>query len=80
MVCTLLSTRCPVSAADSATFMVSASRISPIRMTSGLSRTTWRSAWLKSRVSLPTSRWVTMAARSSCTNSMGSSRVTMCRG
>ena len=52
------STRWPVSAADSAVWTVSSSRISPIRITSGSWRSTRRSARLKEAVSMPTSRWL----------------------
>ena len=38
LVCSVASTRCPVSAAVSANEMVSRSRISPTRITSGSSR------------------------------------------
>src|SRR2546425_9469668 len=43
-VCSVPKTRCPVSAAVSASEMVSRSRISPIRITSGSSRSALRSA------------------------------------
>ena len=57
---------------------VSSSRISPIRITSGSWRRTRRSARLKEAVSMPTSRWLITERLSSCTNSIGSSIVTMC--
>ena len=44
MVCSVEKTRLPISAAVSAAETVSKSRISPMRMTSGSWRTTWRSA------------------------------------
>ena len=71
-------TRWPVSAALSAVWTVSSSRISPTRMTSGSWRRTRRSARLKDAVSWPTSRWLTIELRSGCRNSIGSSIVTMC--
>ena len=55
-VCSVPKTRCPVSAAVSAAEIVSVSRISPIRITSGAWRRTRRSASVKERVSSPTSR------------------------
>src|SRR6266478_2207263 len=70
-------TRCPVSAAFSAVSSVSMSRISPIRITSGACRSTWRNAALKERVSFPTSRWEMLARLSRCRNSIGSSIVMM---
>ena len=75
---TVESTRWPVSAADSAVWTVSSSRISPIRITSGSWRSTRRSARLKDTVSIPTSRWLIAESLSLCTNSIGSSIVTMC--
>src|SRR5215203_3363836 len=77
-VCSVESTRWPVSAADSAVWTVSSSRISPTRMTSGSWRSTRRSARLNDAVSCPTSRWLTIELRSGCRNSIGSSIVTMC--
>src|SRR6266480_441818 len=68
-------TRCPVSAALSAVSSVSMSRISPIRMTSGAWRSTWRSAALNDSVSFPTSRCEMFARLSRCRNSIGSSMV-----
>src|SRR5882762_4196022 len=70
-------TRCPVSAAFSAVSSVSMSRISPIRITSGACRSTWRNAALKERVSFPTSRCEMLARLSRCRNSIGSSIVMM---
>ena len=77
-VCSVESTRWPVSAALSAVWTVSSSRISPTRMTSGSWRRTRRSARLNDAVSWPTSRWLTIELRSGCRNSIGSSIVTMC--
>ena len=77
-VCSVESTRWPVSAALSAVWTVSSSRISPTRITSGSWRSTRRSARLKEAVSWPTSRWLTIELRSRCRNSIGSSIVTMC--
>ena len=76
-VCSVAKTRWPVSAAVSATEMVSRSRSSPIRMTSGSCRSTCLSAFAKLCVSLPTSRWLTSAFLCWCMNSIGSSTVTM---
>src|SRR5574341_2607205 len=70
-------TRWPVSAALSAVSSVSISRISPIRITSGSWRSTWRNAELNDRVSLPTSRCEMLASWSRCRNSIGSSIVMM---
>ena len=56
LVCSVTNTKWPVSAAVSASLMVSRSRISPTRMTSGSSRRAERSASLKPRVSRWTSR------------------------
>ena len=64
IVWTLESTRWPVSAADSAERTVSSSRISPIRITSGSWRRTRRMARWNEPVSLPTSRWLMIDARS----------------
>ncbi len=57
-VCRVDITMCPVSVASSAAITVSASRISPIRITSGLWRRAWRRPSRKSRQSVPTSRWL----------------------
>ncbi len=72
------STRWPVSAAERAVWTVSSSRISPTRITSGSWRSTRRSARLNEAVSIPTSRWLMAEPLSACTNSIGSSIVTMC--
>jgi|GEM_PF-6069555 len=80
-VCIVASTRCPVSAACSTMAAVSASRISPTTITFGLCRTTWRklSANDGFMPSLrPISRWLTRERMSWCTNSIGSSSVTIC--
>src|SRR6266487_107499 len=53
------------------------SRISPIRITSGACRSTWRSAALNDRVSVPTSRCEMLERLSRCKNSIGSSIVMM---
>ena len=70
-------TRWPVSAAVSAVPIVSMSRISPTRITSG----SWRSAALrpiaKDCASVPISRWLTMHFLCECRNSIGSSMVRM---
>ena len=79
-VCSVESTRWPVSAAWIAARTVSVSRISPIRITSGSWRSAARSAARKSSVSLPTSRWLIEAISSRCRTSIGSSIVTMCTG
>ena len=70
-------TRWPVSAAVSAVSMVSRSRISPTRMTSGSWRSALFSACPKLMVSTPTSRWFTIDRLSRMRNSMGSSMVMM---
>ena len=71
-------TKWPVSAAASAAFTVSWSRISPMRMTSGSWRMAARIAVTKSSVSTRTSRWLTIASLSKCSTSIGSSIVTTC--
>ena len=77
-VCSVANTRWPVSAAVSAVEMVSRSRISPTRITSG----SWRSAALSASpklwASAPSSRWLTMQLLCRCRNSIGSSIVRMC--
>ncbi len=62
----------------SATSIVSVSRISPIRTTSGSSRSAARNALPKPGESVWTSRWLTMEFLCRCTNSIGSSIVRMC--
>jgi len=68
----------PVSAKARACSMVSRSRISPIKITSGAWRRVFLSAAWKFLVSTPISRWFTMLFLCLCTNSMGSSMVMMC--
>ena len=58
--------------------IVSKSRISPTRITSGSSRSAARSAALKDIVSIPTSRWLIMDALWKCSYSIGSSIVIIC--
>src|SRR5215831_12302676 len=77
-VCRVAKTRWPVSAAVSAVEIVSRSRISPRRITSGSWRSAARSALAKSVASTPISRWLTMQRLWRCTNSIGSSIVRMC--
>ena len=76
LVCSVASTRWPVSAAVSAIEAVSRSRISPTTMTSGSSRSAARSAVEKSRVCAPTSRCEISARFDSKRTSIGSSIVT----
>ena len=76
-VCRVDITRWPVSAAVSAVSMVSRSRISPTRMTSGSWRSALLSACPKLMVSTPTSRWFTIERLSRMRNSIGSSMVMM---
>ena len=75
-VCSVVKTRCPVSAAVSTVAMVSRSRISPTRMTSG----SWRRACFrpaeKDQVSMLTSLCEMKHFLFSWTYSMGSSMVT----
>ena len=77
-VCSVAKTRWPVSAAVSAVEIVSRSRISPTRITSGSWRSAARSASAKSSASAPISRWLTMHFLWRCRNSIGSSIVRMC--
>ena len=77
-VCSVAKTRWPVSAAVSAVEIVSRSRISPTRITSGSWRSAARSASEKDGASTPTSRWLTMQRLWACRNSIGSSIVMMC--
>ena len=60
VVCRVPKTRWPVSAAVMAAPIVSRSRISPTRITSGSWRRARRMASAKEGTSTPTSRWVTM--------------------
>ena len=76
-VCSVAKTRCPVSAAVSAVEIVSRSRISPTRITSGSWRRPARSASANPSVSVPTSRWLTRQRRWLWRNSIGSSIVRM---
>jgi hypothetical protein len=57
-VCSVENTRCPVSAARSPVSIVSKSRISPTRITSGSCRNALRKACANDRVSTATSRWL----------------------
>ena len=77
-VCNVPNTKCPVSAAVNAKRMVSRSRISPTRITSGSSRRAERSAASKLKVSRWTSRWLMRDFFDWCTNSIGSSMVKIC--
>ena len=74
-VCSVESTRWPVSAALSAVRTVSSSRISPTRITSGSWRRTRFIARPKLFVSEPTSRWLMIDRLSRCRYSIGSSSV-----
>ena len=78
LVCSVPKTKCPVSAAVRAKRMVSRSRISPTKITSGSSRSAERSAGSKPKVWRWTSRWLIRLFLDSWTNSMGSSMVKMC--
>ena len=78
LVCRVPNTRWPVSAAVRASRMVSRSRSSPTRMTSGSSRRAERNASAKPSVCRWTSRWLTRHCLLRCTNSIGSSMVRMC--
>ena len=77
-VCSVANTRWPVSAAVIAVEIVSRSRISPTRITSGSWRSAAFSASAKLFASAPTSRWLTMHFLWRWTNSIGSSIVMMC--
>ena len=59
VVCSVPSTRCPVSAAVIAMEMVSASRNSPTRITSGSSRMAARTPSANEGRCVPNSRWMT---------------------
>src|SRR3989441_420562 len=78
LVCSVPNARWPVSLITSAASMVSRSRISPTRTTSGSWRRMYLSAFLKLCVSAPTSRWFTTQFLCGCRYSIGSSMVTMC--
>ena len=73
----MLKTRWPVSAAFMAMSIVSLSRISPTRMTSGSCRSAALRAFAKLSVSEPSSLWMIVDFLSLCKNSMGSSIVTI---
>ncbi|MNY13586.1 hypothetical protein D3C86_1467280 [compost metagenome] len=77
MACSVARHRWPVSAYCIAYSMVSRSRISPIRITSGAWRSVFFSATCHDSVSMPTSRCVTMQFWCACTYSIGSSIVMM---
>ena len=76
-VCSVAKTRWPVSAAVSAVEIVSRSRISPRRITSGSWRSAPRSASAKDVASGPISRWLTTQFLCRWRNSIGSSIVMM---
>src|SRR5579862_4658493 len=78
VVCRVEKTRWPVSAAVMAISIVSRSRISPTRMTSGSWRKARRRPSAKLGTSTPTSRWFTMPSPWAWKYSMGSSMVMMC--
>ena len=78
LVCRVAKVRCPVSAMRSADSTVSWSRISPMRTTSGSSRSAERRAFEKLWVSACSSRWLTMHFLWLCRYSTGSSMVMMC--
>ena len=61
LVCSVAKTRWPVSAMVSANWIDSRSRISPTRSTSGSARRAERRASSNECVSVPTSRWLTVA-------------------
>ena len=77
LACSVAMHRWPVSANATACSIVSRSRISPIRITSGAWRSVFFSACSQPSVSMPTSRCVTMQFLCGCTNSTGSSIVMM---
>ncbi len=77
-VCKVANTKCPVSAAVMASWMVSKSRISPTRITSGSSRSAERSAAANDLVSCPSSRWLMMLYLCWWRYSIGSSMVMIC--
>ncbi len=77
LVCSVPNTKWPVSAAVSARRMVSRSRNSPTRTTSGSSRSADFSALANECVCGPSSRWLIRLFLDSCTNSIGSSTVRM---
>ena len=75
VVCSVPSTRWPVSAASMAMVIVSGSRNSPTRITSGSSRKAACKPSAKEGTWFPTLRWITSDCLLSCIYSMGSSRV-----
>ena len=77
-VCSVDSTRWPLIAAATAVLTVSVSRISPITITLGASRSALRSASAKLTASELSSRWVMMLRWSSWMYSIGSSSVMIC--
>src|SRR5581483_221481 len=77
LVCSVPMTRIPSSAAVTAMLMVSRSRNSPTRMTSGSSRNAECSAAAKLELCTPISRWLMRQFLRWCTNSIGSSMVRM---
>src|SRR2546429_2516601 len=78
LACRVASTRCPVSENWMPYSMVSRSRISPIRITSGAWRRVFLSAECQESVSTPSSRCVIPQPLWVCTYSTGSSMVTRC--
>ena len=78
LVCSVARAKWPVSAMVRQALMVSRSRNSPTRITSGSSRRAYLSADPKLLVSVPTSRWLTMQPWCRWMNSIGSSTVMMC--
>ena len=77
VVCSVPSTRWPVSAAVIAIEIVSASRSSPTRITSGSSRIAARTPSAKDGRCVPSSRCTTWLCLLRWTNSIGSSRLMM---
>ena len=78
LVCSVPNTSMPISAAVIASAIVSRSRISPTSTTSASCRIAARSAGPKPCVCVPTSRCESTDFLFWCTNSTGSSIVTMC--
>ena len=77
--CIVEITKCPVSAACNAVIAVTAARISPRKTTSGLCRSTARSARSKPAESCPISRCEIWQRTGVNNYSIGSSNVTTCR-
>ena len=73
--CSVAMHKWPVPASAKAASMVSRSRISPTKMTSGADLTALRKARAKDLVSRPTSRWLMIDFLLVCRNSIGSSIV-----